>query len=365
MLTSMAADASHRPIARQRLANQRIDGPGHRTAEDVVGWFGAVQAQEYEPAKWGLGLRMRDGVRNADVQRAFDEGRILRTHVLRPTWHFVTPADIRWMLELTAPRVRLRMATYWRQMEMDAKAFSRGTAVIERALGDRRCLTRAELGEELRRARRPLAGFRLAHLAMFAELEGVICSGPRRGKQSTYALLSNRAPRAPKMDRDEALGELVKRYFQSHGPATVRDFVWWSGLTTPDATRGIQIAKAVRQEVRGRIYWTVGSARLATREQPAHLLPIYDEYLVAYRDRDVVPHAPSLTAAYGRPVNFQHAVIVDGRVAGTWRITRTARAIAMRATTLRRLKPRERRAVADAATRFERFQGAPVVLTVD
>ena len=216
-------------IRQQRLANQRIEGPVCRTPAAVVAWSGAVQAQEFDPAKWGVGLRVRDGATDADVARAVDEGRILRTHVLRPTWHFVTPADIRWMLELTAPRVRLRMATYWRQMGMDAKAFTRGTAVIERALGDGPCLTRAELGEQLRRARRPLAGFRLAHLAMYAELEGVICSGPRRGKQSTYALLSNRAPRTPKMDRDEALGELVKRYFQSHGPATVRDFVWWSG----------------------------------------------------------------------------------------------------------------------------------------
>jgi hypothetical protein len=257
------------------------------------------------------------------------------------------------------------MATYWRQMGLDAKAFTRGTMVIERALGDGRCLTRAELGEELLRARRPLAGFRLAHLALYAELEGMICSGPRRGKQSTYALISNRAPRASKLDRDDALGELVKRYLQSHGPATIRDFVWWSGLTTPDARRGIEIAKAARREHDGLTYWTVGAARSTTRKQLAHLLPIYDEYLVAYRDREVVPHAPSVTAAYGRPVNFQHAVIVDGQVAGTWRITRTARAIAMRATMLRRLTPRERRAVADAAKRYERFQGAPVALTID
>lgn len=349
-----------------RLINQRIDGPGHRRPEDVVAWSGAVQAQEYEPAKWGVGLRMRSDPVDADVQRAFDDGRILRTHVLRPTWHFVTPADIRWMLALTAPRVRLRMATYWRQMELDAKAFARGTAVIERALGDRRCLTRAELGEALRRARRPLAGFRLAHLAMSAELEGVICSGPRRGKQSTYALLEQRAPRAPLLDRDEALGELVTRYLQSHGPATIRDFVWWSGLTTPDARRGIEIANAARVERDGLTYWTVGGGRSATRRQLAHVLPIYDEYLGSYRDRGAIPNnALKITSAYGRPVNFQHAVIVAGRVVGTWRVTRSARAIAMRATMLRRLTARERRAVADAAKRYERFQGVPVELTVD
>ena len=350
----------------RRLINQRIDGAGHRRPEDVVAWSGAVQAQEYEPAKWGVGLRMRPDAIDADVQRAFDDGRILRTHVLRPTWHFVTPADIRWMLALTAPRIRLRMATYWRQMELDAKAFARGTGVIERALGDRRFLTRAELGEALRRARRPLAGFRLAHLAMSAELEGVICSGPRHGKQSTYALLEQRAPRAPLLERDEALGELVTRYLQSHGPATIRDFVWWSGLTTPDARRAIEIAKAARLEQDGLTYWTLGGARPATRKQLAHLLPIYDEYLGSYRDRGAIPtNALRITSAYGRPVNFQHAVIVDGRVVGTWRVTRSARAIAMRATMLRRLMARERRAVADAAKRYERFQGVPVALAID
>jgi hypothetical protein len=300
---------------------------------------------------------MRDGAVDADVQGAFDEGRMLRTHVLRPTWHFVAPADIRWMLELTAPRVRLRMATYWRQMELDTRKMTRGTRVIERALGEGGFLTREELGNELRRAKLPLVTFRLAHVAMYAELEGVICSGPRRGKKSTYALLSGRAPKTRGLDRDEALGELSRRYLQSHGPATIRDFVWWSGLTTPDATRGFEIARASREEHDGLAYWTVGTARPTTRQQLAHLLPIYDEYLGSYRDRAAIPAgALKITSAYGRPVNFQHAVIIDGRVTGTWRITRTAKAIAMRATMLRKLTPREQRALAQAAERFWRFQ---------
>jgi hypothetical protein len=352
-------------ILRWRLANQRIEGPACRTAADVVAWFGAVQAQEYEPAKWGLGLRMGDRAVEADVERAFTEGRILRTHVLRPTWHFVTPADIRWMLALTGLRVQKRLAVYWRQMSLDRPTLTRGTAVIERALGDRGCLTRAELAEALRRARLPLVTHRLAHLALYAETEGVICSGPRRGKQSTYALLASRVPRTARLDRDEALGTVVRRFLQGHGPATLRDFVWWSGLTTPDATRGLEIARATRGED-GRIYWTVGSGRPTTRKRLVHLLPIYDEYLVAYKDREAIPQgALQITSAYGRPVNFQHAVIVDGRVAGTWRIARTARAIVMRATMLRRLTSRERRAVADAAKRYERFQGVPVALTID
>jgi hypothetical protein len=349
-----------------RLANQRLDGPACRAAADVVSWFGAVQAQEFDPAKWGLGLRLGGRATDADVARAVDDGRILRTHVLRPTWHFVTPADIRWMLELTGPRVHQRLAIYRRHMELDARKLARGTSIIERALGDGGFLTRADLAAALHRARLPLIKERLAHLALYAELEGVICSGPRRGKQSTYALIANRAPRVATIARDEALGTLVTRYFQSHGPATVRDFVWWSGLTTPDAKRGLEIAKASSQVRDGLTYWTAGPARAATRHQMAHLLPIYDEYLGSYRDRGAIPQGASkITSAFGRPVNFQHAVVIDGRVAGTWRIARTSRAIAMRATLLRRMTTRERRAIRDAAKRYERFQETPVELTID
>ena len=231
-------------IAEQRLLNQRLTRAGFRRASDVVEWLGAVQAQEFEPAKWALGLRMRDSVVSAETQRAFDDGLILRTHVMRPTWHFVTAADIRWMTELTAPCVHRRMSTYDRQLGLDDKLFVRGTGLIERALGDRNYLTRAELGERLRAAGLALDGVRLAHLAMHAELEGVICSGPRRGKQSTYALVAERARKAVRLSRDEALATLARRYFPSHGPATIRDFVWWSGLNTADAKRGLEMNKA-------------------------------------------------------------------------------------------------------------------------
>jgi hypothetical protein len=228
-------------IAARRLVNQGIIGAGRRRPADVVVWSGAMQAQEYEPAKWAVGLRMRDGASDAEVERAFERGDILRTHVLRPTWHFVAPNDIRWLLELTAPRVHARMAPFNRQLELDARTLTRGTAVIERALGERGCLTRAELAEQLRRAKLAMSGARLAHLVMHAELEGVICSGPRRGKQGTYGLLAERAPNANRFARDEALGELARRYFRSHGPATIRDYVWWSGLITADAVRGLEM----------------------------------------------------------------------------------------------------------------------------
>jgi hypothetical protein len=167
-------------LTERRLRNQHINSPGLRRPEDVVAWFGAVQAQEYEPAKWALGLRLRDGAAEPQIQRAFDDGRVLRTHVMRPTWHFVAAADIRWLLELTAPRVHRILSYYNRALELDGRTLTRGTAVIERALAGGHHLTRAELAEFLQRARLPMTGDRLARVVMHAELEGVICSGRRR-----------------------------------------------------------------------------------------------------------------------------------------------------------------------------------------
>src|SRR5687768_13387649 len=243
---------------------------------------------------------MRSRTTNASIERAFDAGRILRTHVLRPTWHFVTPADIRWMLELTAPHIQRAMAYQRRQVELDARVCNRAIGVIERALGDEEYLTRGELGARLARSRINATGTRLAHLAAYAELEGVICSGPRRGKQFTYALLATRAPAARRLARDEALAELTRRFFQSHAPATIRDFVWWSGLSTADAKRGLEMNKARHRVEDGLTYWTLGRANPSHRSRASvHLLPVYDEYVVAYRDREAVPHWPSAAAARG------------------------------------------------------------------
>jgi hypothetical protein len=326
----------------------------------MVAWFGAVQAQEYGPAKWGLALRSSARTNAAAIERAIERGSILRTHVLRPTWHFVAAADIRWMLELTSPQVHRRMAAYDRQLGLDANVMSRATGVIERALGDRGHLTRRELGVELHRAGLPSGTRELAHIAMHAELEGIICSGPRRGKQSTYALLADRAPPAPRLDRDEALGELASRYLRSHGPATVRDFVWWSGLSTAAAKRGLEITGAWRWEVDGLAYWTLGrkTASVARRGSGVHLLPIYDEYLVAYRDHRVVPRPAYVLGG------FQHALLAGGQVAGTWSTMPGVDGLMVNVRPVRRLALAERRALVQAVTRYRRFLGIPVSLSV-
>jgi len=352
-------------IARRRLRNQRLAGQAHRTPEEVVAWQGAVQAQEYPAARWGLALRMTKRTTDGEIERAVNEGRILRTHVMRPTWHFVTPADIGWTLKLTAPRVRQRMAIYARNTGLDATTVSRSIAIFERAVGDGQHLIRAELGERLTHAGISAKGVRLALLTMFAELEGLICSGPYRAKQLTYALLAERAPNARALPRDEALAELTLRYFRSHGPATIRDFVWWSGLTTVDAKRGLEMIRAKHEVVEGLKYSSVEpNVRTATRGRSIHLLPIYDEYLVAYRDRDAVPHAAVTVQSKKKAVIFQHALVAGGQVAGTWRIRRATSEVAVEVALLRRLSASERQRLSDAVVQHGRFLGQPISLSI-
>ena len=329
-------------IAPRRLANQALTGSSLRRPEDVVGWFGAVQAQEFEPAKWALALRVRGGT-SGSIGRAFDEGRILRTHAMRPTWHFVRPEDIHWLMALTAPRVHQACAYHRRIVELDPRTLTRATAIIERALGDGASLTRNELGEHLRRANLPMAGQRLAVVVMFAELECVVCSGPRRGKQFTYAMLSGRATRGESLQRDEALARLCRVFFTSHGPATVRDFSWWSGLTMADARRGLDIIKARSETADGLTYWSAGASRRAGRRNDlVHLIPIYDEYVVAYRDRVAVPHGAL----------FRHFVVINGQIAGGWQPSRDG---SVTITPSRRFTAREQKAAERAAQRYMDF----------
>ena len=347
-------------LAAERLHNQFISRPLRGTPEDLVERFGAVQAQEYPFARWGLALRLTSST-DAAVAEAFDGGRILRTHVLRPTWHFVTPRDIRWMQALTGPRVQRVVLSWTRREGIDRRTLTRAAGIFARALEGGGALTRAELNQHLVRARIVVTRPQLAFLVMHAELEAIVCSGPRRGKQFTYALLAERAPGARTLPPDEALAELTRRYFATHGPATIRDFVWWSGLTVRDTRRGLDMNRASATRVEGLEYWRIGPS--GTRNASGvHLLPIYDEYLVAYRDRAAVPHA---AAPVGGPtVTFRHAVVADGQVAGTWNTRVERDHVAVVVTPARALSRAERDGVAEAGRRYALFVDRPVALTV-
>ncbi len=223
------ADIIHSRLLNQQIANSYFQQPG-----ELVEWMGAMQAQEYAMAKWAIGLRI-PGSTDAMVESAFNKGGILRTHLLRPTWHFVSPTDIRWMLALSAPRINAIGAYMYRQLKLDNAIFRRSAAVLLKTLEGGKYLTRTELQEALKQKKIIADGLRLGYIMMHAELEGLICSGPRQGKQFTYALLEERVPPVPALTRDESLALLAKKYFSSRGPATTIDFATWSGLTITDS----------------------------------------------------------------------------------------------------------------------------------
>lgn len=317
-------------------------------------------------AKWGLAQRTL-GATDATIEQAFTDGTILRTHVLRPTWHFVLPADIRWMLELTGPRVRVANSFLQRKLELDDALYRRSNAALVKALKGGKQLTRDEVRSVWKRAGMGATdGLRFAYLMMRAELDGLVCSGARRGKQFTYALLDERAPQVKKLERDKALSELILRYFTSRGPATLRDFVWWSGLTMTDAKRGMEIAKSnfVREVIEEQTYWFTESAPAAqTKSITAHLLPIYDEYPASYRDRTAAMDPGRSKKSEANPeVPFSHALTINGKVVGHWKRTIKKNSVLVHLYPFTSLTKMEQSAVQDAVQQYGAFLEMPARL---
>lgn len=354
------------PIRHQRLYRQHLAGDPFKTPEEVVEALTAVQAQDYPGAEWALAQRM-NSVTHGAIDQALTSGAILRTHVLRPTWHLVAPADIRWLLALTAPRVHAVNAYYYRKLDLDDALLRRTDALMPRALQGGKRLTRVNLARVLHDAGVPATGLRLGYILRHTELNAFICSGGLRGKQHTYALLDERIGASKLLERDEALGELTKRYFTSRGPALLQDCVWWSGLTMADAKTGTDMLRAqLESETRAdKTYWFGPLAPLKKVRSPTvHLLPNYDEYLIAYKD-----HSPSFD-----PSRFEvtptkgafdgHVVVVNGFVAGGWRREVEARRVTITVDLLITLDEAETDALESAAERYGRFLGLPVVLDV-
>jgi hypothetical protein len=356
----LAAQMTRQEVARRRLRSERLVGSRFARPEQVVQWLGAVQSQDYAGAKWGIGQRTRDAT-DADLDRLFDAGTILRTHVLRPTWHFVMPADIRWMLTLTAPRVKAAMAYYDRQLALDERTFARASVAARQALRGGVHLTRTQLAEVYRSAGIVARGQRLGHLLMRAELEGIVCSGPRRGKQFTYALLDERAPDARRLSPPEALAELTRRYFASHGPAQAPDFAWWSGLTITQARAGIALVKDELQQddLEGKPIWYAGRAGRQS-EPAAHLLPNYDEYCVGFKDQSPLFATPRPPDPSRRSALMVHLIALDGQIVGGWRRTVGRTEITVTITLTTRLGKAQREALDAAAERYARFMARPV-----
>lgn len=366
-------------IARGRLRAQRIEGDKFERPEDAVAWLGAVQAQDYAGALWGVGLRL-DGATEAAVERAVAERRIVRTWPMRRTLHFVAAADVHWMLRLLTPRVVAGMARRLdRHVGLDESSFTRAKKLFERALGGGRRLTRGAMYEVLESGGIPSADGRGLHVITRLAQDGLLCFGPREGRQPTFVLLDEWVPESAKLGRDEALAELAARYFTSHGPATLQDFTWWSGLAAAEAKAAISSAgpRLAQETIEGRAYWLAASSPRAAASAPkagraappadaaprVHLLPPFDEYTVAYRDRSAV-----LEASRAKQINpgngvFSPALVSGGRIVGTWRRTLKNGSVAVAPSPFTRLKRDETRALAEAALRYGAFLNLPVVLT--
>lgn len=347
-----------------RMWNERLAGSTLRRPEDVVSWLGAVQSQDYAGARWALAQRLRGVVTDDIIEKAFDDGGILRTHVLRATWHFLAPADIRWVLKLSAPRVHQQNGFAYRISGLGPSQLTRGASIIVKALEGGRHLTRQELATRLGKARLPVLGLPLACVVMYAELEGLICSGPRRGKQFTYALIDERVPAFTSIEGDEALAELTRRYFTSHGPATLRDFNWWSGLTMAQARRGIAALgrKLEQREIAGKVcYFAPGSGEGRDGVPRVLLLPNYDDFLIAFKDRDWWPPRPA--RAMTTPA-LPHHLVIDGRVEGGWTRTAGSKAVAVEVVPYGRLSKTDTAGVQAAAARYGAFLKLPVSLSI-
>jgi hypothetical protein len=349
-------------VARLRLHNQRIAGAAFEQPSDVVSWLGAVQAQDYLGALWAVGLRMRNAV-EADIERALADRTIIRTWPMRGTLHFVAAADARWMLELLTPRIVANSGRlFLRYFDLDESAFARSKDLVARALQGGGRLTRNAMYKMLEAGGVSAASQHGRHILWRLAQDGLICFGAREGKQQTFALLDEWAPKAKRMARDESLAELARRYFTSRGPATLRDFVWWSGLTIADASAGIELAKRslAQETINGQNYWLASSMPATKDPSPAaYLLPAYDEYTVAYKDRSAV-----LDPAYTKQANssgngvFYPVIVVDGQVVGTWKRTLKKDALAITPTPFAKLKRAETRAISEAAGRYGKFLGA-------
>ena len=345
-------------IIKRRLINQQIAETNFTNAQEIVAWMAAMQAQEYAMAKWAIGLRL-PGLKDADVEKAFNDGAILRTHLMRPTWHFVTPSDIRWMLALTAPRVNAANAYYYRKFELDTEIFNRSKDTIIKALQGGKSLTRAILKSGLEQEGIVANGLRLSYIMMHAELDGIICSGPRQGKQFTYALLDERVPSVKAFERDEALAQLTLRYFNSRGPATLRDFSYWSGLTMKDAKEGIAMLRLhlAFELIEDQEYIFIRDRSKNENEiQMTFLMPDYDEYGMSYKDRSAILNlGSSILQSQDANTASNHMVVIDGIIKGTWRHTFKNSSVNIETTPFTVLSEKENHALEKAIKRYKEF----------
>jgi hypothetical protein len=307
-------------IIQHRLANQYIWPSFTRSPSEVVSHFGAVQAQDYHASLWAIGLRSRTGL--AEVQQAISNGQIIRTWPMRGTLHFVAASDIRWMLELLAPRVISRASGRYRQLELSEVVFKQCREILTHALQGGKIISRSDLYQILEQKGISTASQRGVHILCQLSMEGLLCFGPHQGKQPTHTLLQEWAPLAKRLSREESLASLTQRYFSSHGPATVQDLAWWSGLTLTDAKQGVAMAdfQLESHTIDDRLYYFSSKQPKIDASPSLQLLPGFDEYFLGYKDRNLIlvpHHQPKVVP--GNNGMFLATIVSNGHIVGTWR----------------------------------------------
>lgn len=349
---------SPKDIIHLRLLHQHIARAKHKTVRALVGWMGAMQAQDFSMSKWAIGLRLPDKTEK-NIQKSFDQGDILRTHLLRPTWHLVSSGDIRWMAGLTAPKIRASMRSRLRELGITDQVAKKGHHIIEQALLKTPCLSRDELINCLNQHGIPTHGDnRASHIFMLAELAGLICSGPLKGNKSTYALLSRRASASEPLIRNQALSMLALRYFRSHGPATLPDFIWWSGLGIKDAQAAVQMngSKLTAITSGAKQYWLAANHIPTTRMPPAaFLLPAFDEMIISYKDRSALLAADHHKKVISSNGLFRPVILVGGVAAGVWKGIAKKRDVVVEAALFQPLNKKQRSLIEEAAEKYGAF----------
>lgn len=346
-------------ISQTRILNQKIENSSFKTPNEIVSWMGAMQAQDFAMSKWAVGMRLIDSTEKS-IEEAFNKGEILRTHVLRPTWHLVSPDDIFWMLDLTAEKIKSSMKSRNKELELNRDVFIKSNQLIEKALSKNEYLTREELALEYQKAQIRTDQNRLSHLLMEAELDQLICSGPLKDNKLTYALLQRRVPLKKLLKKDESLAELAKRYFSSRGPGSLKDFVWWSGLPVNEAKIGLKFANTEfnSETVNGEEYWFVDLSQKL--ENKVYLLPAFDEILIAYRDRSAIIEPETNKKAIFDNGVFRPILLINGKVSGIWKRTIKKEKLLIEIEAFIKLNLNTKKEIEKAASQYRSFYGNEV-----
>lgn len=351
-------------IPQIRLCAQQLNAPAFRDAAELVNYMGALQSQDLPMSKWAVGIRTI-GCTEEAVNAALNEGSILRTHVLRPTWHLVAAQNIRWMLDLTAPAILRIAKSYNKLVGITDKELSKTLRLFERWFNEHNELSRIELADMLRQSKIELGENRLSHFLFHAELNALICSGTIHGNAQHYALLDKRVPTQKyKMTRDEGLGRLALLYFRSHGPATVPDFSWWSGLTGTESAKALAIVEKAlsRHAVDETIYFFDEVNRHDRHVSYVQLLPAFDELIIGYKDRSSIIPTGMTDRLITRNGIFYPSVIDRGVASGSWKRSVSSKSATLSLQLFSTRTTTTTNRITKAANHYGRFLNRPVIV---